>query len=85
MFIEEIKLGKAEKVFKMRAERRREELAVTVIPYADKKYWTEAEWSFMLDNVVMFLADGFYIRTKLFTWEENPVSEGEKAEEVGKI
>jgi len=84
MFIKEIKLAKAEKFFNMRAERRREELAVTFIPYKDKKYWTAAEWAFMLENIVIHAAEGFYIRTKLFAWGDD-VSKSNKTEEADKV
>jgi hypothetical protein len=81
MFLKEVKLAKAEKVLKMRAERRIEELAVTMIPYKDICYWRSHEWNFMLENAVIHTADGFYIRSKLFKLADNvPYSaEAEKA------
>ena len=71
MFLEEVKLKKVEKLLAMRAKRRIEELAVTFIPYKDKKFWSVAEWNYMLENVVIHGAEGFYIRTKLFDWDVN--------------
>jgi hypothetical protein len=81
MFLKEVKLAKADKILEMRATEKLAQLAVTMIPYDDIKYWSKQEWAFMLDNVVMHTANGFYIRSILFKTADD-VPSSPKAEEV---
>jgi len=80
VFIKKVRSLKAEKILKKRRDDKIADMAVTYVPYSDKKYWANGAWVFMVNNIRFRAVDGFYISSNLF--KVNNVSNSKKVVKI---